>query len=136
MSKIYIEEQWYDVTDFINRHPGGNVIKSYVDQDATLVYREMHYRSKKARMILQSLPKIETTEKPIVETNPNMLIDFDRWRLTLQERGFFRPSKSHAVYRIMELVGIFTLASWLMSLDATSYMCWHNCDKLLFVMHV
>jgi len=121
MSKIYIEEQWYDITDFAKRHPGGNVIKSYVDQDATLVYREMHYRSKKARMVLQSLPKIETTEKPVVETNPNMLIDFDRWRLTLQERGFFRPSKSHAVYRMIELVGIFTLASWLMSLDATSY---------------
>ena len=39
MSKIYIEEQWYDITDFSKRHPGGNVIKSYADQDATLVYR-------------------------------------------------------------------------------------------------
>lgn len=121
IDKIYIENQWYNITDFIKRHPGGNVIRSYINQDATQVYHEMHYRSKRANHILHSLPKIETDHKPVVESNYNMLIDFDRWRLSLQDRGFFRPSKSHVVYRITELIGLFVFASWLMSFDSLGY---------------
>lgn len=121
MQKIKIDNQWYDITQFIKRHPGGNVIKSYVDQDATLVYREMHYRSKKAKLVLQSLPKVDASGVILPETNRNMLVDFDRWRLSLQERGFFRPSRRHAAYRLLELVGLFILASWCMAMDHSAY---------------
>ena len=121
MNKIYIEDKWYDITNFIKRHPGGSIIKSYIDQDATMVYREMHSRSKKAKNVLHSLPVIEDLDPPVMESNRNMLIDFDRWRLSLQDRGFFKPSKRHAAYRIWELVGLFMLASWFMSLDTIPY---------------
>ena len=121
MEKIYIEKQWYDITDFIKRHPGGNVIRSYIDQDATLVYREMHRRSKKSDLVLRSLPKVDCDDTPNKEANQNMLIDFDRWRYSLQERGFFKPSKKHAAGRLLELVGIFCLATWLMSMDSIMY---------------
>ena len=119
MEKIFIEGQWYDITSFIKRHPGGSIIQSYVNQDATFVYREMHRRSKRSNVVLQTLPKLEIEDSPVVESKQNMLIDFDRWRLSLQDRGFFRPSKRHVAYRIFELFGIFMLATWFMSMDST-----------------
>ena len=61
---VKIEDQRYDITKFIKSHPGGSVIESYDKQDATLVYREMHRRSKRADKLLKSLPKLS-----IIETN-------------------------------------------------------------------
>ena len=33
---------WYDITVFIKRHPGGNVIEKFVGQDATHVIETAH----------------------------------------------------------------------------------------------
>ena len=53
-TNIIIGEYSYDITDF--NHPGGNIIKYMEGQDATNVFKEFHFRSKKAKHILQSLP--------------------------------------------------------------------------------
>lgn len=52
---IIIGDYSYDITNF--NHPGGNVIKYVVGQDATNAFEEFHFRSKKAKQILQSLPR-------------------------------------------------------------------------------
>ena len=54
---IYIDGNWYDVSNF--KHPGGTVIKHYYDNDATEVFYSFHYRSSKAKAILKSLQKLE-----------------------------------------------------------------------------
>lgn len=38
---------FYDVTNFINKHPGGNVIRFYTEhgEDATQAIEQFHYRS-------------------------------------------------------------------------------------------
>ena len=48
-------EQWirignydYDVQNFCKKHPGGNVIKYMLNEDATDVYKEFHARSLQA----------------------------------------------------------------------------------------
>ena len=120
LKKIYIDSQWYDITQFVKRHPGGSVIESYINQDASMVYKEMHRRSKRANKLLNSLPKLDCDVVPTTRTNPNMLIDFERWRLSLEERGFFKPSPKHAAYRLFELAGIFLLATWCMSFSSWS----------------
>ena len=33
---------WYDVRTFIPKHPGGDIIKKFIDQDATSVIDSMH----------------------------------------------------------------------------------------------
>ena len=110
---IIIGEYSYDVTDY--NHPGGNVIKYMAGQDATNAFEEFHYRSKKARAILQSLPRTKVDPNEGTQTTEQkMLEDFVRFRKSLEDRGFFAPSYFHITYRILELFAIYSFAIWSM----------------------
>jgi fatty acid desaturase len=101
-----------------------------VGQDATNVFEEFHFRSKKAKHILHSLPrtkivltktkKDDTNEKNQTKdddtktTEQKMLVDFARFRQSLVDRGFFNPSYSHITYRIVELFIIYSFAVYAM----------------------
>ena len=86
---IIIENNEYDITNF--NHPGGSVINYMTQgQDATQAFNEFHYRSKKAKTVLQSLPKV-SIKSPETE-DKEMLEDFSKFRNSLIERGFFKPN--------------------------------------------
>ena len=109
---INIGEYEYDVTNF--KHPGGNIIKYMTSgQDATQVFTEFHYRSKTANRILQSLPHKKRTEKIDDNGDSEMLVDFALFRKSLEDRGFFVPSYSHIIYRIIELFAMYSFAVYL-----------------------
>jgi cytochrome b involved in lipid metabolism len=58
--EILYEGFYYDVSSFIQRHPGGNVIKFYTEpgEDATMAIQQFHHRSmKQVLAIMKSLPK-------------------------------------------------------------------------------
>jgi len=58
-SEILYEGRYYDVTSFIRRHPGGNVIKFYTEEgeDATQAIQQFHNRSmNKIKAMLKSFP--------------------------------------------------------------------------------
>ena len=42
---IGIDGIWYDVTTFITRHPGGEVLEHFLGEDATDVFRSIRHRS-------------------------------------------------------------------------------------------
>lgn len=113
---IYIGEYEYDITNF--KHPGGNVIDYMTSgQDATQVFEEFHYRSTRSKLILHSLPhkKIEKNDTLTQSgTETKMLADFVRFRKSLEDRGFFKPSYSHITYRIVELIAIYSFAIYTM----------------------
>lgn len=108
--KIIIGDYEYDITNF--KHPGGNVINYMTNgQNATEAFNEFHFRSKKAHAILASLPK-RKLDKP----HPNdreVLDDFKKFRQSLIDRGFFKPSPVHILYRVLELFGIFAFATYM-----------------------
>ena len=121
---VKIEDQWYDITKFIKSHPGGSVIESYDKQDATLVYREMHRRSKRADKLLKSLPKLSIIETNTVQSkddSDSMIIAFKEWTKSLEQRGYFKPSWTHSTYRILELFALFLGGSWLIAQDGILY---------------
>ena len=108
---IYIGEYEYDITHF--KHPGGNVIYYMTQgQDATNAFEEFHNRSKKAKSVLQSLPKkkIEILNTGVIDRDRAILEDFKAFRQSLEKRGFFTPSLPHVIYRIFELVCIYAFA--------------------------
>ena len=127
--KVFIYDQWYDITDFVKKHPGGSVIEYYENQDATHVYQEMHYRSKIANNILKSLPKLENIADPTEESNKHMLADFSKWRQSLEDRGFFKTDLSHVYYRLNELICIFFMATWCMGQET---LFWKFISVLLY----
>jgi len=60
--EVLIDNIVYDVTNF--RHPGGSIINFMLDADASDVYREMHYRSKRADKVLRALKKRDFGSNP------------------------------------------------------------------------
>jgi hypothetical protein len=108
--KIIIGEYEYDITNF--KHPGGNVINYMTNgQNATEAFNEFHFRSTKARAILASLPK-----RKLDAPHPNdreVLDDFKKFRQSLVDRGFFKPSYVHILYRFVELCSIFAFATYM-----------------------
>jgi fatty acid desaturase 2 (delta-6 desaturase) len=116
---IIIGNYSYDITNF--NHPGGNVIKYMVGQDATNVFEEFHFRSKKAKQILQTLPRVAIeVSNENKTTEQKMLEDFVRFRKSLEERGFFTPSYTHITYRIIELFVIYSFAVYTMQYSLVS----------------
>ena len=131
--EIAIGEYRYDVTDF--KHPGGNVIHYYTngggggEQDATAAFLEFHYRSKKARLVLQSLPRTlitpprprpspadgqdkEDKEEDKEDKEKRFMRSFHEFREDLVSRGFFQPSMLHVLGRMLEIVSLFALATY------------------------
>uniref|UniRef100_A0A6C0JH73 Fatty acid desaturase domain-containing protein n=1 Tax=viral metagenome TaxID=1070528 RepID=A0A6C0JH73_9ZZZZ len=106
---IIIGDFKYDITNF--KHPGGGVIHYFNDgQDATMTFDEFHYRSKKAKQILKTLP----CERVILNKNDadkEMLEDFVEFRKSLEMRGYFRPSYLHVYYRLFEIFAIYLVAA-------------------------
>ena len=123
MVNIYINEKWYDVSTFVNKHPGGSVISYYENQDATQVFQEFHRRSNIAGKLLTSLPTITDNFK-----FPSSVIvdDFQRWANLLESNGYFKPSIQHVCYRVFELIVIFSLASLVL------YIGWTLSSMILY----
>jgi fatty acid desaturase 2 (delta-6 desaturase) len=112
---LYINDIEVDVSKF--KHPGGNVITYYYGQDATHVFNAFHHRSKKAKNILNKLVKKETQVVVKNSNDVDMLEDFDKWRQSLIDRGFFDPSVPHVIYRMLEILGIFVFSTYLCYLN-------------------
>ncbi len=62
--EVLCDGYYYDVTDFIARHPGGDIINLYVEsgEDATIPIQQFHYRSLKTVMArMKGLKKRKAT---------------------------------------------------------------------------
>eukprot|EP00239_Pterosperma_sp_CCMP1384_P002904 CAMPEP_0197847480 /NCGR_PEP_ID=MMETSP1438-20131217/6333_1 /TAXON_ID=1461541 /ORGANISM="Pterosperma sp., Strain CCMP1384" /LENGTH=347 /DNA_ID=CAMNT_0043459415 /DNA_START=194 /DNA_END=1234 /DNA_ORIENTATION=- len=115
----------YDVQQFKRKHPGGNVLKYMLGKDATHVYNEFHARSKKADLVLKSLPSRPVSEVPAsvaeemkdkkVEADAALLADYDKLRAELVAEGVFEPNLTHVAYRIAEFIAIFAGTFYLLS---------------------
>jgi len=116
----------YDIKSFSRKHPGGAVIRHYDGADASQVFEAFHFRSKKARKILKSLPVLQEDGDGVkvatVNTYPGqkgdsneMLKEFNGWRDSLVERGFFEPSIVHCIYRQTELVVLYLFSCFAFS---------------------
>ena len=127
VKSIIIDGTTYDITNF--SHPGGSIIGYFAGgiEDAGETFREFHARSKYARTILQSLPKIVAAPAapapaPAAETGTQtqtdsqkhaMILDYRDMRATLTNIGCFEPDLIHAYFRLMEIAFFFGLGVWL-----------------------
>jgi cytochrome b involved in lipid metabolism len=78
--EVYYKGYFYDVTEWVRRHPGGKIIEFYTKkgEDATLPIQEFHNRSiKKVTAIMNSLKK-----------RPATLEEREYFTLTLHFRRF------------------------------------------------
>ncbi|OXA56485.1 Fatty acid desaturase 2 [Folsomia candida] len=115
VKEILYEGNYYDVTNFIKRHPGGSIIEYYVahGEDATHAMQQFHQRSsKKIRLMLQSFKKRPATDRRMIlgeeklKRHQALTEDFNKLYLELEKEGMFRPSYVHNIYRISEIIAI------------------------------
>ena len=109
---VAIDGVVYDITNFIQRHPGGKVIEFYLDQDATDVFKAMHYHSKKAEKVLKSLPKITGPGAPAIKNDGDspFVQDFRKLLDVWDEKGYFDANYPLLAYRIFEIFAFVALS--------------------------
>jgi len=69
--EILCDGYFYDVTEWVKRHPGGKIIEFYTDsgEDATLAIQQFHQRStKRIKAIMSSLKKRPATTQALNES--------------------------------------------------------------------
>ncbi|CEM28175.1 unnamed protein product [Vitrella brassicaformis CCMP3155] len=117
--EMRVGDRVYDVTQFVKRHPGGSVIAYYAQQDATDAFDAFHQRSDKAKKVLNSLPSRPVADhdaKSFSAGDRAFIEDFRSFRQELIDEGYFDPSYAHVAYRLVELVAMFVLHFWLLSI--------------------
>lgn len=116
--RILIDSSLYDLTGF--RHPGGSVIGTHgwdetTRIDATNAFHAFHGRRARAYRMLQSFPST-----PVTVEMDGKDSEFNSLRLQLERDGFFRPSRTHVVYRVASNLLIWWVSSLLFSRGAHS----------------
>lgn len=89
---ISINGYWYDVTNFISSHPGGNVIERFLRCDATSAFYGMHQMPD--NILKKRFPcAIHKTDKPYMEKYKKVNATY--WNLYQRylKLGFFTPSQ-------------------------------------------
>jgi acyl-lipid Delta6-acetylenase / acyl-lipid (9-3)-desaturase len=97
----------YDVSGWIDRHPGGAILRAFLGQDATCVMHMFHdMRHKGTQKILAKMDIGEAPDHP--------LSAFDSDYLALEqmflERGWFKPSAAWYTYKTVLLLGLLLTA--------------------------
>lgn len=123
---VRIDGVEYDVSAFMRKHPGGSVLKFALANegaDATDLFKAFHLRSKKAALVLKTLPRrapqfeVQPGQTPSADdAEGRMLKDFAAFEQQLHADGFFETSPVHVALRVAELVAIFLLGLYLFSL--------------------
>jgi fatty acid desaturase len=86
----------YDVSEWITRHPGGNILERFLGQDATCVMHMAHDMRHKGTQ--KMLAKMEVKDAP---AEPIRAFDADYLELEQKflERGWFEPSLGWYAYK-------------------------------------
>lgn len=124
-----IYDEVYDVTNFIDRHPGGKVIAFYVGQDATDAFEAFHYHSKIAKKWLKSVPKVnkdlvaakesEKKEGGVVirdDGESQLVQDFRKLLVKWDEQGYFDANYPLLAYKMFEIFSLAALSFFFFSL--------------------
>ena len=86
--------------------------------DATEAFAEFHLRSKKAHLVLKSLPHRPAPKDVMAERGYNnreeLTRDYAELRRQFEAEGLFKPCASEVAYRLAEIVAIHALGLWLL----------------------
>jgi len=109
--EVLIDGLLYNVKGF--KHPGGSIIHFLRGKgDATETFEQFHDRSTRAQKVLKSLPSRPCPDDIAarrVSAKKELVADFRKLFKDLKAEGWFKPSMGEVVYRISEVLLIFSL---------------------------
>ncbi|CAH1774253.1 unnamed protein product, partial [Owenia fusiformis] len=111
---IGIDGNWYDITNFIPYHPGGDLIEHFIGKDSTPVFKAFHGEDvlKHRKPVGQY---IQCSSDPAAEAFANLHLFFIN-------NGFFKTSLSWYLKKVMVTVLLFGLTWYLVTCHTQWYM--------------
>jgi len=133
---LFLDKTLYDVTDFSKKHPGGGVIRSLAwtkddPIDATIAFREFHYRSMKGSdrvaKLIKAMPKapqelqqeayneliLNVRKDPRREKHLAMVKEHQELAEKLKSEGYYEGKFRHVIQKWVESIVLFTIGLWL-----------------------
>lgn len=95
---VGIDGLWYDVTDFIHKHPGGPVLEHFIGQDATAIFHAQGHKD-----VLKHRKPVGTYTVPVRHPADD---DFEKLVKEFHEKGYFTTDFS---YYVKKSIFIFCL---------------------------
>jgi fatty acid desaturase 2 (delta-6 desaturase) len=108
-SWIVYKGRVYDVSNFISKHPGGNVIVMYSGQDATTAMDMFHPDKEKIEKWLKPYYRGDCPE--LAKPDP-ITADFNKLTEDLRNEGYFDSSKLFYLGMFGHIVLLEVLATW------------------------
>ena len=101
---VGVDGYWYDVTDFINIHPGGPVIEHFIGQDATAIFHAQGHQN-----VLKHRKPVGTYKVPNRHPADD---DFEDLVKEFKAKGYFTSDIS---YYVKKAIFIFSLLACVFS---------------------
>lgn len=111
--EVLIDGVYYDVTNFMRKHPGGRVLRYFSGTDASEAFHEFHMRSSRVEKYLKALPSRPAAPGDAAAKKDPLVVDFLKLRRDFEREGLFRPSPAHVAYRIVEIVAMHAVGLYL-----------------------
>ena len=102
------KKQVYDVSEFVERHPGGRVLLTYVGKDATDVFSAFHAPS--TWSLLRPLFVGDLVDEDAAPPEGSLLADFRAVRASLVSGGLFRASAPYYCFKVASTLSLAATA--------------------------
>ena len=97
---VGVDGNWYDVTDFIDKHPGGPIIEQFIGQDATTVFHAYDHKN-----VLKYRKPVGHYKMP--ERHPADK-EFDELVTFFKKKGFYVTDWMFYFQKTMVIVGLIS----------------------------
>jgi len=121
---IVIENQVYDITRWVKKHPGGSrVIAHYSGQDATEAFRAFHPNETHVRKFLKPI-HLGSLDEEVKEDDKDKSLreDFAVLRKTAEEMGCFKPSVTFYLLNVGHVLMFEVLSYLILSYFGTGWV--------------
>lgn len=109
---IVIKGKVYSVHDFINEHPGGDIIMTYAGEDATDVFAAFHPPSAYSLLGKYCVGELNKDDK---ENVPEFVKDARNLRIKFQQMGLYKSSKLYYTFKVLFNISIMLTSLYILN---------------------
>eukprot|EP01026_Neomeris_dumetosa_P031093 TRINITY_DN2470_c0_g1_i1.p1 TRINITY_DN2470_c0_g1~~TRINITY_DN2470_c0_g1_i1.p1 ORF type:complete len:486 (-),score=56.14 TRINITY_DN2470_c0_g1_i1:998-2455(-) len=128
---IVVKNKVYDVSEFVEKHPGGRVIKEYAGKDASDVFNAFH--SKKA---WQQLSEFYIGEIRDSNQLSPVQLEYQQLYRDFKREGLFKSNKLYYLWKVMSNQCIWGAAVFTLFLGPENIGTWPSAGIAAFLMAV
>lgn len=117
--QLSIEGKIYDITQWVDHHPGGSIIRQYNGLDASTIFKTFHGHEGNAVLSRMkpigngTFNHVDDMDPSVMNENIKLLNKFDEFTKRLQDEGYWKRNVPWHIYKIITTVGFLVLSVYL-----------------------